>query len=471
MSTVVVRAMYADDVDTEAFTARRVDGFTGAIGQTRIEQSGDRVIALTGAGERSGVSPERLARAAAAIARRVCAAFAVSDGSDPVTLEVDIDSFAASADEETVAAIARGIAWGGYRFRMTGETTFASRSLSARARTSIPTAWDRGERIAAAVRHARDLVNLPPSVLTPAELARRARELLEPSGVRVVVRDAAELADGGYGGIIGIGKGSVHPPLLLELAVGDGPPECAFVAKGVTYDSGGMSLKSAEALMDMKSDMAGAAAVIAAFSLLPSLAPGRSFAAVIPIVENMPGAQAVRPGDVVRVRNGATLEILDTDFEGRVILVDALARAVELQPRTIVDLATLTYAARNALGDDIAALVATDDALASRLLAAGERAGDRLWRMPLQVGLHAQITSEIADYKNFPGVPRARVSTAALLLSRFVAGIPWAHVDMAGPAFRHSAGASGAAGGTGYGVALIAELARSEIHRSGGVGA
>lgn len=461
MSTVVVRAVYEDDIDTDVFDARRVDGFTGRIGQTRIEQSGDRIVGVTGVGARDASSPERLARAAAAIARRVSAAFAVSEAADPITLEVDIDSFSASPDDEAVVAVARGIAWGGYRFRMTGETTFTSRSLPARAGASSPDAWARGTRIAAAVQHARDLVNLPPSALTPAELVRRARELLEPLGVRVVVRDAAELADGGYGGIIAIGKGSTHPPLLLELALGEGTPEYAFVAKGVTYDSGGMSLKAAEALMDMKSDMAGAAAVIAAFSLLPSLAPGRSFSAVIPIVENMPGAHAVRPGDVVRLRNGATLEILDTDFEGRVILADALARATEVGPRTIVDLATLTYAARNALGDDFAALVATDDALASRLLAAGERTGDRVWRMPLQAGLHEQITSDLADYKNYPGVPRARVSTAALLLSRFVGDLPWAHVDMAGPAFRHTADAAGAAGGTGYGVALIAELVRT----------
>lgn len=461
MSTVVVRAVYEDDIDTDVFDARRVDGFTGRIGQTRIEQSGDRIVGVTGVGARDASSPERLARAAAAIARRVCSAFAVSDASDSVTLEVDMDSFCPSADDEAVAAVARGISWGGYRFRMSGETTFASRSLPAHAGAGFADAWERGARVAAAVNHARDLVNLPPSVLTPAELARRARDLLEPLGVRVVVRNAAELAAGGYGGIIAIGKGSAHPPLLLELALGEGPPECALVAKGVTYDSGGMSLKAAEALMDMKSDMAGAAAVIAAFSLLPSLAPGRSFSAVIPIVENMPGAHAVRPGDVVRLRNGATLEILDADFEGRVILADALARATEIGPRTIVDLATLTYAARNALGDDYAALVATDDALASRLLAAGERTGDRLWRMPLQAGLHEQITSDLADYKNFPGDPRARVSTAALLLSRFVGDLPWAHVDMAGPAFRHTADVAGAAGGTGYGVALIADLIRT----------
>lgn len=461
MSTVIVRAVYADDIDTEVFDARRVDGFTGRIGQTRIEQSGSHIVGLTGAGARGDSSPERLARAAAAIARRVCTVFALSEPSDPVTLEVDILSFSPSLDDEAVAAIARGIAWGGYRFRMIDETTFASRSLPACASAFSPDAWERGARVATAVRHARDLVNLPPSALPPAGLARRARELLEPLGVRVVVREAAELADGGYGGIIAIGKGSTHPPLLLELALGEGSPECAFVAKGVTYDSGGMSLKSAEALMDMKSDMAGAAAVIAAFSLLPSLAPGRSFSAVVPIVENMPGTHAVRPGDVVRLRNGATLEILDTDFEGRVILADALARAVETGPRTIVDLATLTYAARNALGDDFGALVATDDALASRLLAAGEQTGDRVWRMPLQAGLHAQITSDIAEYKNFPGAPHARVSTAALLLSRFVGALPWAHIDMAGPAFRQTADESGAAGGTGYGVALIAELVRT----------
>lgn len=167
------------------------------------------------------------------------------------------------------------------------------------------------------------------------------------------------------------------------------------------------------------------------------------------------------------LRDGSTLEILDTDFEGRVILADALALAAEGRPSAIVDVATLTYAAQHALGNDIAALFSTDDALAAPLLTAGERSGDALWRLPLQAELEPQIRSSIADYKNFPGATYARTASAALLLSRFVGAVPWAHIDMVGPAFREASTRETAAGATGFGVCLLAELVREKAEISG----
>jgi len=459
--TVLVRAVWIDDVDRARIDARSVDGFTGELGQTRIEQSGDAVIGITGAGSRADATPTRLRRAASAIARRVAAVLGTSaDGVGAMAFEVDVASFDGPVDPDAaLAAVADGLADGGYRFRMTDARQWSSGSIpAAPAGGGRPAAWARGERLAGGAAQARDLVNLTPTALTPARFADRARALLEPAGVAVTVLEPAALVAGGYGGILAIGAGSPNPPRLVELSVGGDAPEVVFVAKAVTFDSGGLSLKSPDALMDMKSDMAGAAAVVAAFALLPTIAPSRSFAAVIPIVENLPGPEAVRPGDVVRLRDGTTLEILNTDFEGRVILADALARAVELAPAAIVDIATLTYAARHALGDDLAALVATDDALAARVIEAGERAGEPVWRMPLLPERRALIESSIADLANFPGDPTGRTSSAALLLRQFVGDVPWAHLDMAAPAFKHAPDAFGAAGGTGWGVRLIAEL-------------
>ncbi len=464
MTPVIVRAVAAEEVSAAAWDARIADGFDASVGQTRVEQHGAEIVAVTGIGPRVQADPGVLRDAAVAVARRL----RVADSG--ATLVVDLESFGTASPAAAAAAIAEGLAWGGYRFGMTGPDTFESATLpmllSGDAEghpAEVLQAWERGQELGRAVNRARDLVNLPASALTPLRFAEHTKEMLEPSGVRVRLLRERELRAGGYGGVLAIGAGSPHPPVLIELEFGTRAPDIALVGKGVTFDSGGLSLKSPDAQMAMKSDMAGAAAVVATFSMLPTLAPGCSAVAVVPLVENLPGPASVRPGDVVRLRNGATLEILNTDFEGRVILADALARAAEFGPSTIVDIATLTSAAQQALGDGFGALVATDDALASRLEQAGERSGDRVWRMPLQSERAEQIRSEVADYKNFPGVASARVSSAALLLSRFVGGIPWAHVDMAGPAFRAVADGHGAAGGTGFGVRLLTELVAGTV--------
>lgn len=474
MNRVVLRGVWADDAGlgtgagakaSATFGARSIDGFVARPGQTRVEEVGGEVVCSTGLGFRASGTVAQLRSAARAGARRVSQGLSTEPTERAsVDLVVDLDSFfdqGAGPPSAQRTAVLAGASEGGYEFRMLDSVTHRSSSLGVSIReadggASQPSAHELA--LARAVAGARDLVNLPASALTPAGFADRAAALLVPLGVSVARRDAAELEAEGFGGITAIGKGADNPPVLLELAFGKGQTECTFVAKGVTYDSGGLSLKSASALMDMKSDMAGAAAVVAAFSVLPLLAPEKSFSAVLALVENMPGPRSVRPGDVVVLRDGSTLEILNTDFEGRVILADALAVAAEGRPNAIVDLATLTYAANNALGDGYAALVASDDALAGRLTDAGARSGDRIWRMPLQPELDEQIRSDIADYKNFPGVAEARISTAALLLRQFVGDIPWAHVDMAGPAFQHFADAFSASGGTGFGVRLITEF-------------
>ena len=481
MNRVIVRAVWASDV-ADRFDAWRVDGFAGEVGQTRIEQGEHGILALTGAGSRQQASVTGLRRAARTIARRIARVFALTaDPADEPELLVDLDSFSNARDGAARDGAARdgaardGAVWddaviqdvlseeltiGSYRFRMISETDYISRALTVPHNAGRVDGSGGAHPVAAAVNQARDLVNLPAVAKTPRGLAIRAVQLLEPRGIRCTVHDEQELKAGGFGGILAVGKGSPNPPVLLELSWGEGRPDYVFVGKGVTYDSGGLSLKSSAALMDMKSDMSGAAAVIAAFSLFPDIAPGRSLAAVIPLVENMPGPAATRPGDVAVLRDGSTLEVLDTDFEGRIILADALARAAEREPAAIIDIASLTYAAQHALGNDYAALFANDDSLAERVLAVSATCGDRAWRLPMQPGLHAQIQSPIADFKNFPGASDARTASAALLLSQFVGTVPWAHIDMVGPGFRLQADDEYAAGGTGYGVRLLAGVVR-----------
>lgn len=468
MNRVVLQGVWADDSNAGAcakFGARSVDGFVARPGQTRIEDVDGEVVCFTGLGSRASGTAADLRMAARAGARRISRALpARSPERAAVDLVVDVDSFLNPRTAPAAAlrsAVLAGASEGGYEFQMLDAVTHLSSTLGVSVRRPDGTAMQAPVlelALAHAVAGARDLVNLPASALTPTGFADRAAELLLPLGVNVARRDAAELEAQGFGGITAIGKGADNPPVLLELAFGEESPTCTFVGKGVTYDSGGLSLKPPDALMDMKSDMAGAAALVAVFSVLPQFAPGSSFRAVIALVENMPGPRSVRPGDVVVLRNGSTLEILNTDFEGRVILADSLALAAESCPAAIVDLATLTYAANHALGSRYAAMVASDERLAELLIDAGKQSGDLVWGMPLQPELEEQIRSDVADYKNFPGTAEARVSTAALFLHQFVGGIPWAHIDMAGPAFKTSADAFSASGGTGFGVRLLTEF-------------
>lgn len=452
------------DRDSILFLGRQtvftIDGFSGELGQTTLVSDEDGIELLIGLGDAEGYSSDRVRKAGAAAGRRLVQQ--LSAGADPNTI-FDVHLVFPTVRQQQVQGAANdpiseaavhaffmeGVQQGSYRFRMQSPEEFTSHSIIT------------GERdaVSDAVALARDLVNLPPNFLTPTRFAEVIAEHLEPLGVRVTVRHQAELIDGGYGGLLAVGKGSANPPVLVELNIGEGTPEIAFVGKGVTFDSGGLSLKTAEELPTMKTDMGGAAAVVGLFAALPKIAKGRVFTAVLAIVENMPGSAATRPGDVIELRNGAILEIIDTDFEGRVILADALARAGEMNPTKIIDAATLTYAAVHALGEDTAALVSNNDELAQQVIFAGEQSGDPVWRMPLHEHLKPQLRSQIADYRNHPQVATARISSAALLLQEFVpANTPWAHIDMAGPVWRSTNTLWGEAGATGYGVRLLSCL-------------
>ncbi|WP_347350354.1 leucyl aminopeptidase family protein [Intrasporangium sp.] len=320
---------------------------------------------------------------------------------------------------------------------------------------------------ARAAQLARDLIDTRANEVTPKVLAGRAVETAERSGLSTRVWDAADAAAAGMGGIIAVGSGSPNPPALVELiyqpAGGEQsrPPVC-LVGKGVTFDSGGLSMKSPAAMVGMHSDKAGAVTVLAAMSALRDLGVGTPVRALLPLAENLPGTRATRPGDIITMLDGARVEVVDTDFEGRVLMADALVLAAGTQagsaPAAVIDVATLTYQAVTALGVDIGALIARDDTLGQRLLTAAERVGEPLWPLPWAPRYADQIRSRApgARLRNHPGTDTGRALTAALFLGAFVPDkIPWAHLDIAGPAM---AGTSADARATGYGVRTLTDL-------------
>jgi len=322
----------------------------------------------------------------------------------------------------------------------------------------------RAEAVTRAVTLTRDLVNTPPSDLHPVEFAAVAVSLAEEAGISVEVLDERKLKRHGYGGILGVGAGAAHPPRLVHLRYAPSGARCrlGLVGKGITFDSGGLSLKPAQAMEDMKSDMAGGAAVLAATAAIGFLGLRIGVDAWLPMAENMPSGSAIRPSDVLTMYGGKRVEVLNTDAEGRLILGDALARASEDRPDYLLDVATLTGAQAVALGSRVAGVMANDDTFRTEVIAAAGRAGELMWPMPLPEELRTSLDSEIADLANI-GDRYGGMLVAGLFLREFVGeGIPWAHLDIAGPAF-NSGKPHGYTpkGGTGAAVRTLVELAES----------
>ncbi len=292
--------------------------------------------------------------------------------------------------------------------------------------------------VARAVASARDLVNTPPSHLFPAEFADRARALGTAAGLEVEVFDEDRLAQEGYGGILGVGKGSSRPPRLVRMSHrgGDGTrPGVALVGKGVTFDSGGISIKPAAGMENMTSDMGGAAAVVATVVLAAQLGLPLDVTAYVPMAENLPSATAQRPGDVLTQYDGTTVEVINTDAEGRLILADAIARACEDSPGYLIDTATLTGAQMVALGTRTPGVMGTDE-FRDRVARVSQSVGENGWAMPLAEELRADLDSKIADLANVTNHRWGGMLSAGLFLKEFVAdGVQWAHIDVAGPAY------------------------------------
>ena len=323
-------------------------------------------------------------------------------------------------------------------------------AASDRDRAPLREAVRRGQIYAEAANWARDLVNTPALDATPSFLAEEARKMAALYGLRYKVWKKPELKRGGFGGILGVGAGSVNEPRLIELTykgAGSEPP-IGLTGKGVTFDSGGLSLKEAPQMEWMKADMGGAAAVLAAMRAVAQLKPAVNVVAAIPSAENLPGGSAIRPGDVLAHRGGKTSEVLNTDAEGRLILADALAFLAEKKPRVIIDAATLTGAAMIALGQDIWAVIGSDRRLIEDLLGAGLAEGEPGWELPLWAEYRRSIESTVADVKN-TGLRWGGAITAALFLKEFVGDVPWAHLDVAGTAFMEQGGEFWPKGATG----------------------
>ncbi|HEX9978600.1 MAG TPA: leucyl aminopeptidase [Acidimicrobiia bacterium] len=318
----------------------------------------------------------------------------------------------------------------------------------------------RGATIGAGVTFARDLVNTPAMGKSPETLAGIAAEMAGESGLRIRVLDEREIEAEGLGGLRGVSLGATNPPRLVELWY-EPPGAGAFLAvvgKGIVFDSGGLSIKTAESMETMKTDMSGAAAVFGAMQVIAALGLPVKVLGIAPLTENMPGGSALRPGDVLKARNGKTIEVLNTDAEGRLVLADGLSLAAEQHPDLIVDLATLTGACMVALGEKIAGLFGAD-APAARVQAAADAAGERVWRMPLPEDYRKNIDSDVADMKN-TGPRYGGAINAALLLKEFAGDVPWVHLDIAGPARASEAEHYLTKGGTGFGVRTLVQLAR-----------
>jgi leucyl aminopeptidase len=322
-------------------------------------------------------------------------------------------------------------------------------------------AVNHGIALAEATNFARDLVNEPPNVLTPSELANRASAMAGQFGLECEILDRPEMQDLGMGGLLGVAQGSVEPPKFIILRYrGASQSEekgIALVGKGITFDTGGISLKPAERMHEMKGDMAGAAAVIGAMYAIAALKPSINVTALVPTTENMPGGTAYRPGDILRIMNGKTIEIVNTDAEGRLVLADALSYAVKEGLSPIIDVATLTGGIVVALGSVMSGMFCNDEALSNEIIAAGQVAGEKFWPMPLDEEYEESIQSDIADIKQTGG-RYASAATAAKILEHFIGDAKWAHLDIAGTDFIDAKKPYQEHGATGVAVRTLAEL-------------
>jgi leucyl aminopeptidase len=311
--------------------------------------------------------------------------------------------------------------------------------------------------IAPGVSLARDLVNEPPSVATARYLGEQAQRHCRGKSLSVEVWNKKKIEAMNLAGLLAVNRGSAEEPRFIVIRyrpAGKGKKKVALVGKGITFDSGGLSLKPAKSMETMKLDMAGGAAIIGAMSRLPGLGLPVEVTGYIPTTDNLPGGSAQKPGDIIRYLNGKTIEVLNTDAEGRLILADGLALAVKEKPDYMINLATLTGACMVALGTEVAGIFSNNQALADALIRSGRESGEKLWQLPLVKEYRDEIKSSVADMKNIGGSYGGAI-TAALILQEFVDGVPWAHLDIAGPAFAEKDMLTSPKGGTGFGVRTL----------------
>lgn len=441
--------------------------FSGKAGETLLLYPRGAIapkrLLLAGLGKREKASAETIRRASATAVK------------EARNLRVEAVTIAVNGDlplepEAAAQAFAEGIELGAYRYQhyQTGldeAQTFNVKKATVFTKTDARTASGihTGQAIARGVCFARDLVNGPGYTMHPPQLGEEALALGQRVGLKVTVLDMESLTEQGFGGILAVGKGSEHEPRFIIMEYGQakaGTPTVCLVGKGLTFDSGGLSLKPPEAMETMKSDMGGAAAVFGAMQVLAELKLPLHVVGLVSSAENMPNSNAYRPGDIVKTLSGKTVEVLNTDAEGRIILADALFYAQRYKPEAIVELSTLTGGIIIALASHASGMMATDQDLADKVRAAGEISGERVWQLPLWDEYHAMIKSSIADLRNIGLPPRPGQSIqAGAFLAAFVGDYPFVHLDIAATAWVDRPVKSyDSNGGTGVGVRLLTQF-------------
>jgi leucyl aminopeptidase len=421
--------------------------FDGSLGQVTTLPGFGKLAAsavmVVGLGPEDRVDTEAVRRAAGVAARS-------SRGYQSVVLDIG------NGVEGAGAAAAEGFLLGSYSF-----SRYLSKQPKVPTHLTVTGASraevERAEIVCEATTWARDLVNEPPSGRNPAAVADQAKERASQAGLEVEVLDEQALVERGMNGILTVGKGSDSPPRLLLLTYDPGGAGgfVGLIGKGITFDSGGLSIKTGEGMETMKMDCSGGAAVIAAMTALPALAPRIKVVAAVALAENMPGGSAVKPGDVIRHYGGRTSEVLNTDAEGRLVLADALAWMAEQKPDAMVNIATLTGAMAVALGTRVAGVLSNRPELSAELLASSQRTGEPLWEMPLVDDYRKLMKSNVADIKNISGIRQGGAITAGLFLREFVGETAWAHLDIAGPAWVDKPEHYLPAGASGFGTRLL----------------
>jgi leucyl aminopeptidase len=454
----VVGLFEGEELPAEIARANGADGVPTGFKKLSILRPDDfPPVLVAGLGERDRLDAERL---------RVAAALAAKEAGRLRAESLAWLLPALDDDDAAAAALVTGTVLAGYRFdRFKGEGSDDGprlESLQLLAPAAAAAAAEEARIASEAQNRARDLQGTPANVATPAFLAARAEEIAAASdAVSVELLGPTEIESKGMGGLVAVSQGSAEEPRLIVLryAGGGSGPTLGFVGKGVTFDTGGISLKPGAGMQEMKMDMSGAAAVLEAVAAIAELGLPLQLIAVVPATENMPSGTAIKPGDVITQYNGKTVEVNNTDAEGRLILADALAYAIELGAERVVDLATLTGAVVIALGSTYAAVVANDDDLAAAVLRAGEETGELTWRLPLHPEFKELMKGTVADLSNLAKKRKAGTITAASFLEEFVGETPWAHIDIAGTAWDVGREYTGS-DASGYGVRLLVELAR-----------
>ena len=444
----------------------RFKGSAGQVVDGFVERDGKVLrVALAGAGDPKAKDRRaNLEKAGGALAAK----FLTSGES---TIALDLTGAGLSAED--AAAVLLGLrlrAWRWDEYRTTqkdAEKVSLKSAVVIGAPDGIEAAWQRESALAEGVEFTKELVTLPANVLYPESFVERCRKALEGTGIEIIVLDDAAMEKLGMGALLGVGQGSDRPSRILAMRWNggdEGAKPTLLVGKGVTFDSGGISIKPGAGMEDMKWDMGGAGAVAGTMVALAKRKAKANVVGVCGLVENMPDGKAQRPGDVVTTMSGQTVEVINTDAEGRLVLCDALHWAQnEFDPAAVIDLATLTGAMLIALGNEQAGLFSNDDTLAGNLSTAGATSGDKVWRMPIGPAYDKLIDSPIADMKNV-GPREAGSITAAQFLKRFIRdGMPWAHLDIAGMAWSNKPGATYGKGATGYGVRLLDQYVRDVI--------